>query len=105
MKVVNSSKFTFIGLNIELKSIKIFFRINNFFNSLKLKGISAPFWFRDVFVNTIGYRESEKALQLGLLYSPEEALKIKLIDEICAPQDLLAKAEQQMIAWSKIPSN
>jgi len=69
-----------------------------------LLGISAPFWFRDVFVNTIGYRESEKALQLGLLYSPEEALKIKLIDEICAPQDLLAKAEQQMIAWSKIPT-
>ena len=101
IKVANSSKFTFIGLNLELINTKKI----NFFNSLKLKGISAPFWFRDVFVNTIGYRESEKALQLGLLYSPEEALKIKLIDEICAPQDLLAKAEQQMIAWSKIPSN
>lgn len=64
----------------------------------------APFWFRDVFINTIGYRESEKALQLGLLYSPEEAIKIKLIDEICAPNDLLAKAEEQMLIWSKIPS-
>jgi len=54
---------------------------------------------------TIGYRESEKALQIGLLFSPEEALKTNLIDEICAPNELLSKAEIQIQKWLKIPSN
>lgn len=55
-------------------------------------------------INTIGNRESEKALQLGLMYSPEEALKISLVDELVAQKDLITKAEQQMQHWLKIPS-
>lgn len=69
-----------------------------------LKGIKAPFWLTDVFNKTIGYRESEKALQLGSLYSAEQALKINLVDEICTPEELFPKAEQQMQRWLKIPS-
>jgi 3,2-trans-enoyl-CoA isomerase len=57
-------------------------------------------------VNTLGHRETEKALQLGLLYSVDEALKINLIDEIAIDdKDLLARAEKQMLHWSRIPSN
>jgi 3,2-trans-enoyl-CoA isomerase len=55
-------------------------------------------------INTIGNRESEKALQLGLLYSPEEAARINLVDQVVAPDELLAKAEEQMQIWLKIPS-
>ena len=65
--------------------------------------IKAPFWFRDTMINTIGFRESEKALQLGKLYSAEEALAINLVDEIVDPQHLLAKAEEQMLQWIRIP--
>jgi 3,2-trans-enoyl-CoA isomerase len=57
-------------------------------------------------VNTVGHRETEKALQLGLLYSVDEALKINLIDEIANDdKDLLACAEKQMLQWSRIPGN
>lgn len=56
-------------------------------------------------VNTIGNRNAERAIQLGLVFSPEEALKINMIDEICAKSDVLAKAEEQMQKWCKIPSN
>lgn len=55
-------------------------------------------------INTIGYRETEKALQLGKLYSPEEALAINLVDEVVEPNNLIAKAEEQMIKWCSIPS-
>lgn len=55
-------------------------------------------------INTVGYRESERAIQLGTLFNVDEALKIKLIDEICAPNILLEKAEEQMQIWCKIPS-
>jgi 3,2-trans-enoyl-CoA isomerase len=56
-------------------------------------------------INTIGFRESEKALQLGKMYSPEEALAIGLVDEIVEPNNVFAKAEEEMQKWCKIPSN
>ncbi len=68
------------------------------------KGIKAPFWFRDTMINTIGYRETEKALQLGKLYSAEEALKINLVDEVAELNDVIPKAEEQMKTWLKIPT-
>ena len=68
-------------------------------------GIKAPFWLKDTMVNTIGYRESEKALQLGTLYSPEEALKVNLVDEIVDQKDLMQQSQMQMEKWLKIPCN
>jgi 3,2-trans-enoyl-CoA isomerase len=56
-------------------------------------------------INTIGFRKSEKSLQLGKMYLPEEALSIGLVDEIIDPINLLAKAEEEMQKWCKIPSN
>lgn len=69
-----------------------------------LLGIKAPSWFRDTMINTIGFRETEKALQLGKLYSPEEALSVGLVDEICEPKELLSKAQEQIKSWVKIPT-
>jgi Delta3-Delta2-enoyl-CoA isomerase len=69
-----------------------------------LLGITAPFWFRETFINTIGYRESEKALQLGKLYTSDEALAINLVDELVEPANLMAQAEKHMQSWLKIPS-
>ena len=66
-------------------------------------GMKATFWFRDTFRNTIGNREAEKALQLGSLFTPEQALELKLVDQIVEPKDLLAAAEQEMLKWVKIP--
>lgn len=56
-------------------------------------------------INTIGYRETEKALQLGKLYTPEEALAVNLVDELADPKELISKAEEQMLKWCAIPSN
>lgn len=70
-----------------------------------LLGITAPFWFKDTLVNTVGHRESELALQLGKLYSAEEALKVGLVDELAPPNEVLSKAQEQMAIWTKIPEH
>lgn len=66
-------------------------------------GIVAPPWLAEMMASTIGQRDAEKALALGTLYSPEEALQIKLIDEVVPQEGVLAKAEQEAIKWAKIP--
>jgi Delta3-Delta2-enoyl-CoA isomerase len=54
--------------------------------------------------NTIGVRECEKALQLGVMFTPQQALDIKLVDQLAESKDLIEQAELQMIQWLKIPS-
>lgn len=71
---------------------------------LNLKGITPPSWIKDTMVNTIGHRQAELALQKGRFYSPEEALKIKLVDEIVPIDDVLKTAEDRMKEWCKIPT-
>jgi len=68
-----------------------------------LLGIVAPTWFIDTMVNVIGQRESERALQLGHLYSGEEALKVGLIDELVAPAEMEERVQVQLKQWLKVP--
>ncbi|XP_061605232.1 enoyl-CoA delta isomerase 1, mitochondrial isoform X1 [Phyllopteryx taeniolatus] len=68
-------------------------------------GIVAPFWFKDTMVNTVGHRNTEMALALGLLYSPTEALKIGLVDQIVAEDKLMATSEQIMAKWLAVPDH
>ncbi|CAL1588591.1 unnamed protein product [Knipowitschia caucasica] len=70
-----------------------------------LLGIVAPFWFKDTMVNTVGHRTTELALELGLLYSPEEALKIGLVDQVVPQEQLLATATETMTKWLAIPDH
>ena len=55
--------------------------------------------------NTISARECEKALQLGMMYSPERAFSIGLVDQLVgSSENLIEQAERQMNAWLKVPS-
>ena len=68
-------------------------------------GIVAPFWFKDTMVNTVGHRTTEMALELGLLYSPSEALKIGLVDQLVPEDQVLTTATQTMTKWFAIPDH
>lgn len=70
-----------------------------------LLGIVAPFWFKDTMVNTVGHRTTELALQLGLLYSPAEALKIGLVDQLVPEDQVLTTATKTMTKWLAIPDH
>ncbi len=54
-------------------------------------------------VNTVGQRTAEMALQLGLLYSPSDALKIGLVDQLVPEDQVLTAAKQAMSKWLAIP--
>lgn len=71
-------------------------------NETKL-GIVAPFWFKDLYVNSIGQRQAEHGLQLGLLYSPSNAKSIGLVDEIVELDSVEQTAHEELKKWLKIP--
>ncbi|CAD5115181.1 DgyrCDS4176 [Dimorphilus gyrociliatus] len=66
-------------------------------------GIVAPFWAEDSMKAVIGQRRSEYSLQLGKLYTAEEALQINLIDEIS--DNPLQACEDEMMNWLKLPDH
>ncbi|XP_038064587.1 enoyl-CoA delta isomerase 1, mitochondrial-like [Patiria miniata] len=66
-------------------------------------GLVAPFWFQEVMVKTCGERQTEMAVGLGTMFTPEEALKIGLVDEVVRPGDLISKAREQLLKWLKNP--
>ena len=54
-------------------------------------------------VNTIGMRNAELSLSLGLLYSPQEALGIGLVDKV-ASADVVSNALDEAKRWANIPA-
>lgn len=68
-------------------------------------GIAAPYWMADLMKNTIGFRQAEKSLGLGILYSPKEALDIGLVDELVPSKEtVITRANEVAEVWSKIPA-
>ncbi|XP_007435979.1 enoyl-CoA delta isomerase 1, mitochondrial, partial [Python bivittatus] len=68
-------------------------------------GIVAPFWFKDCLVNTVGHRAAERSLQLGILYSAQEALRIGLVDELVPEDKIQARAAEVMAEWLAVPDH
>ncbi|XP_022092708.1 enoyl-CoA delta isomerase 1, mitochondrial-like isoform X2 [Acanthaster planci] len=66
-------------------------------------GILPPFWLQELMARACGDREAEMGLQLGTLYTPEEALKIGLVDEVAPLDSVVDRAREQVIKWLKIP--
>ncbi|XP_036135108.1 enoyl-CoA delta isomerase 1, mitochondrial [Molossus molossus] len=70
-----------------------------------LLGIVAPFWFKDTLVNTIGHRAAERALQLGLLFPPAEALQVGMVDKVVPEDQVQSTALSVMAQWLAIPDH
>jgi len=70
-----------------------------------LLGIVAPFWFKDTLVNTIGHRSAERALQLGLLFPPAEALRVGMVDQVMPEDQVQSTARSVMAQWLDIPDH
>ncbi|KAG8195375.1 hypothetical protein JTE90_001392 [Oedothorax gibbosus] len=68
-------------------------------------GIVAPKWFRDMYINAIGFRRADHALKLGKMFTPEEAVKLNLVNELVdSPSELMEKVENEMGKWLKVPA-
>ena len=51
----------------------------------------------------IGQRHSERALQLGLMYSSEDALKVGLVDSLVGDADVVETARQELLNFTRVP--
>lgn len=71
-------------------------------NETKL-GIVAPPFLAQQLVDTIGRRQAEISLALGTLYSPEEALKLGMVDLVVPQDEVQAKAAEAAATWAKVP--
>ncbi|XP_072549004.1 enoyl-CoA delta isomerase 1, mitochondrial-like [Salminus brasiliensis] len=68
-------------------------------------GIVAPFWLKDCMVNTVGHRVAELSVQYGVTYSPQDALKIGLVDQVVQEDKILGTATETMTKWFAIPDH
>ena len=57
-------------------------------NETKL-GIAAPPWMGQLMVRTIGFRQAERALALGTLFPPDQALKVGLVDDVVGAETVV----------------
>jgi 3,2-trans-enoyl-CoA isomerase len=68
-------------------------------------GIVAPPFMAQLMLRTVGFREGEKALSLGKLYSSEEALEIGLVDDIVDRDLVLDASLKKATEFAKVPSH
>ncbi|XP_032677224.1 enoyl-CoA delta isomerase 1, mitochondrial-like isoform X2 [Odontomachus brunneus] len=67
-------------------------------------GLVAPKWFRDIYISLLGYRQAEIALLKGLLFKPEKALEIGLVDELAKDKtDAIEKCKNYILSFENIP--
>jgi len=71
-------------------------------NETKL-GIVAPPWLGQQFIDTVGQRQAELGLSLGVLYKSKEALAIGLVDELVPKDQVLIRSQEEAAKWAKIP--
>lgn len=57
----------------------------------------------DSMVNVVGHKTGERALKLGELFLPAEALKIGLVDEVVADDAVLESARREVKKWLQVP--
>ncbi|XP_038064691.1 uncharacterized protein LOC119735071 [Patiria miniata] len=66
-------------------------------------GVVAPYWLQEMLANLCGKRQAEMDVQKGTLHTPEEALKLGMVDEVVPPEDVFNKAREELVNWLKIP--
>ena len=67
-------------------------------------GILVPKYWAGLMVRTIGCQgRAEKLLLFGQMVTPEEALKLGMVDELSVKAELLATAEKRMQAFLQLP--
>ncbi|XP_078610603.1 enoyl-CoA delta isomerase 1, mitochondrial-like [Branchiostoma floridae x Branchiostoma japonicum] len=66
-------------------------------------GLFPPAWIQLLLADTIGRRQAELSVLQGKLYSPQEALKLGLVDKVVPETDLQPAAESELRDWLQVP--
>lgn len=65
-------------------------------------GIVAPPFLAQQLIDTVGRRQAEMSMSLGILYTAEQAMKIGLVDKVVAKEDVKGEAINEAIKWASI---
>ncbi|XP_037073703.1 enoyl-CoA delta isomerase 1, mitochondrial-like isoform X2 [Pollicipes pollicipes] len=69
-----------------------------------LVGLPVPDWMRMNFCDVVGRRQTDLALQMGLLFPARDALRIGLVDQVAdSPEQLREAALQRVAQFLKVP--
>jgi len=67
-------------------------------------GTGVPYWIKDLMVRTVGQRQAELAFQLSILFDPQSALKVGLVDEVAESREkVLESATNFALKMAAIP--
>ena len=66
-------------------------------------GIAAPYWLIDLYIDTIGRRNAELALLEGSLFSPEDAERLNLVDQIVDQDEVYPTSLEMATKFGAIP--
>ena len=66
-------------------------------------GLVPPYFAVDMMEDIIGRGETYRACSLGVLYTAEEAGRLKLVDRVCKPEELSHAAISEAELWMKAP--
>eukprot|EP00092_Neocalanus_flemingeri_P046357 GFUD01052127.1.p1 GENE.GFUD01052127.1~~GFUD01052127.1.p1 ORF type:complete len:149 (-),score=53.66 GFUD01052127.1:97-543(-) len=68
-------------------------------------GVAAPFWVKDMMLNTIGHRQTELALQMSTLFTADEAFHAGLVDKVVGTREECLDAAHAVVSGlASIPS-
>ena len=54
-------------------------------------------------MNVCGHRQAELCTEKGLMLTTEQAHKIGMVDEVVPPDQVEARAQEEIKSWLKIP--
>jgi 3,2-trans-enoyl-CoA isomerase len=70
-----------------------------------LYGVAPPPWLAQLLFDTVGLRQAELIMQLGLMYSAEEAHDMILVDRLTPCDEVYEVAKQQALYYAETPSH
>jgi enoyl-CoA hydratase/carnithine racemase len=71
-------------------------------NEVKL-GVPVPYLIDCVLRDLVGVRYAREILEMGEFYPPQELLRLGMVDEVCAVEDVLAQAIRKAEQVGAIP--
>jgi len=62
-------------------------------------GLVPPHWFLKNLAHLMGQRATERYLQQGRVFTPDQALEVSLVDEVCDPGDMEERCREALLPY------
>ena len=62
-------------------------------------GLVPPHWFLKNLAHLMGQRATERHLQQGRVFTPDQALEVGLVDEVCDPGDMRERCKAALLSY------